>query len=124
MEAIATFDGGQVFAELQDSETGVRIGHATMDIRYHAGGNNPQTVTPNQQVTMMMEFQAIDSILPSGHGLKIILTDTGEDYLAPACGAACVVHILPSSSSMYIPEIIRNGSNIFQTYQNLDAANN
>ena len=124
LEAIASFDGGQVFAELQDIETGLRLGHATMDIRYHAGGNDPQTVTPNQQLTMMMEFQAIDALLPAGHGLKIVFTDTGEDYLAPACGAACVVHILPSSSTMYFPEIVRNGSNILHTYQNLDGVNN
>ena len=124
LEAIASFDGGQIFAELQDIETGLRLGHATMDIRYHAGGNDPQTVIPNQQLTMMMEFQAIDALLPAGHGLKIVLTDTGEDYLAPACGSACIVHILPSSSTMYVPEIVRNGSNILHTYQNLDAANN
>ena len=124
LEAIASFDGGQIFAELQDIETGLRLGHATMDIRYHAGGNDPQTVIPNQQLTMMMEFQAIDALLPAGHGLKIVLTDTGEDYLAPACGSACIIHILPSSSTMYVPEIVRNGSNILHTYQNLDAANN
>ena len=124
LEAIATFDGGQIFAELQDLETGLRLGHATMDIRYHAGGNDPQTVTPNQQLTMMMEFQAIDAILPAGHGMKIIFTDTGEDYLAPACGAACVIHIIPSMSTMSFPEIIRNGSNTLQTYQNIEAANN
>jgi len=72
----------------------------------------------------MMEFQAIDAILPAGHGMKIIFTDTGEDYLAPACGAACVIHIIPSMSTMSFPEIIRNGSNTLQTYQNIEAANN
>ena len=38
LDVTAAFDGGQVFAELQDAETGLRLGHATMDIRYHAGG--------------------------------------------------------------------------------------
>ena len=56
-----------------------------MDIRYHAGGNDPQTVIPNQQLTMMMEFQTADAILPAGHGLKIVFTDTGEDYLCMVC---------------------------------------
>ena len=46
LEAVATMDGGQIFAELRDSETGIRLGHATMDIRYHAGGYEPQTVLP------------------------------------------------------------------------------
>ena len=38
LTAVPSFDGGQVFMEMQDSVTGIRIGHATMDVRYHAGG--------------------------------------------------------------------------------------
>jgi predicted acyl esterase len=124
LEAVATMDGGQIFAELRDSETGIRLGHATMDIRYHAGGYEPQTVLPSQQVTMMMEFQAIDAILPAGHGINIVFTDTGEDYLAPACGPSCTVHILPSLSELQIPRIYRDSSDALITPQSLDAANN
>ena len=83
--------------------TGVRIGHATMDVRYHEGGSEPQTVTPGQEITMMMEFQAIDAIVPAGDGIRLIMTDTGEDYLAPACGNACIMHVLPSLSEITIP---------------------
>jgi len=124
LEAVATMDGGQIFAELRDSETGIRLGHATMDIRYHAGGYDPQTVLPSQQLTMMMEFQAIDALLPAGHGINIVFTDTGEDYLAPACGSSCTVHILPSLSEMLIPHINRDLTNVLVTPQSLDAANN
>jgi hypothetical protein len=124
LEVVATMDGGQIFAELRDSQTGLRIGHATMDIRYHAGGYEPQTVLPSQQLTMMMEFQAIDAILPAGHGIDIIFTETGEDYLAPACGTSCSIHILPSLSTLSMPHIYRNGSNILNTPQSLDAVNN
>ena len=97
LSAVPTFDGGQIFIEMQDAETGMRIGHATMDVRYHEGGYEPQTVIPGQQITMMMEFQGIDAILPAGHGLRFIFSEQGEDYLAPACGSTCTVHILPSS---------------------------
>ena len=124
LEAVATMDGGQIFAELRDSETGIRLGHATMDIRYHAGGYEPQTVLPSQQLTMMMEFQAIDALLPAGHGINIVFTDTGEDYLAPACGPSCTIHILPSLSEISIPHINRDSSNILITPQSPDAANN
>jgi hypothetical protein len=124
LEAVATMDGGQIFAELRDSETGIRLGHATMDIRYHAGGYDPQTVLPSQQLTMMMEFQAIDALLPAGHGINIVFTDTGEDYLAPACGPSCTVHILPSLSEMLIPHINRDLANVLVTPQSIDAANN
>lgn len=107
LQTVPTFDGGQVFIEMQDAETGLRLGHATMDIRYHAGGSEPQTVAPGQTVTMMMEFQAIDALLPAGHGLRLILSEQGEDYLAPACGPSCTVHVLPSSSILELPIIDR-----------------
>jgi len=109
--AVPTFDGGQIFVEMQDAQTGMRIGHATMDVRYHAGGSEPQTVTPGSGVTMLMEFQAIDAIIPAGNGLRFLLSDTGEDYLAPACGSACVLHVLPSMSTFEAPIIERDGSN-------------
>ena len=40
-----------------------------------------------KSVTMMMEFQGLDHLLPSGHGIKLVMTTSGKDYLAPACGA-------------------------------------
>jgi len=52
-----------------------------------------------------MEFQAIDAIIPAGDGIRLIMTDAGEDYLAPACGAACIMHVLPSLSEITIPLI-------------------
>ena len=124
LEAVATMDGGQIFAELRDSQTGIRLGHATMDIRYHAGGYEPQTVLPSEQVTMMMEFQAIDAILPAGHGINIVFTESGEDYLAPACGPSCTIHIIPSISQISIPHITSDSGTVLITPQNPDAANN
>ena len=110
LTTIPSFDGGQIFIEMQDLETGLRLGHATMDVRYHAGGSEPQTVIPGNEVMMMMEFQAIDALLPAGHGIRLILTDTGEDYLAPACGTACTLHVLPSLSELTFPIIDRTNS--------------
>ena len=117
LTVVANFDGGQVFIEMQDSETGLRLGHATMDVRYHAGGYSPQTVTPGETVVMMMEFQAIDAILPAGHGLTFVMTETGEDYLQPACSPSCFLHVLPSLSTFDAPIIERDGSNVLITPQ-------
>ena len=117
LDAIPTYDGGQIFVEMQDAETGMRIGHATMDIRYHEGGYDATTVIPGVQVTMMMEFQAIDAIIPAGHGIRLVMTETGEDYLAPACGNACIVHVLPSTSTFQLPIIHRDGSSVLITPQ-------
>mgnify|MGYP001314481762 FL=1 len=112
LSAVPTFDGGQVFILMEDMMTGTRIGHATMDVRYHEGGSEPQTVTPGQEVTMMMEFQAIDALVPAGHGVRLVMSDTGMDYLAPACGNACVLHVLPSLSEMGLPLIQRNETSV------------
>ncbi len=124
LDTIAFFDGGQIFAEMQDAVTGMRLGHATMDIRYHAGGSEPQTVLPNDRVMMLMEFQAIDAVIPPGHGIRLVLTDSGEDYLAPLCGNACPVHVLSSTSNMIIPVINADKSQMFITPQSSSAANN
>jgi len=119
LSAVPSFDGGQIFIEMQDAETGMRIGHATMDVRYYEGGYEPQTVIPGEQITMLMEFQGIDAILPAGHGLRFIFSDQGQDYLAPACGNACTVHILPSLSVFEAPLIDRDGSNVLITPQHV-----
>ena len=122
--AVPTFDGGQIFVEMQDAETGIRLGHATMDVRYHAGGYDAQTVIPGEAITMLMEFQAIDAILPAGHGLRFILSEQGEDYLAPACGTTCTVHVLPSLSVVELPLIERTEADVLLTPQSEEAANN
>jgi hypothetical protein len=122
LDVTASFDGGQIFAELQDAETGLRLGHATMDIRYHAGGYDPQTVFPGQNLVMLMEFQGMDVILPAGHGIKLVLTETGEDYLAPACGNSCPVSV--NGGTFSFPQIERDGSTVFVTPQSEEAANN
>ena len=124
LSVVPNFDGGQVFVEMQDSETGLRLGHATMDVRYHAGGYEAQTVTPGEVLVMLMEFQAIDAILPAGHGITYVMTETGEDYLQPACTPACFMHVLPSLSTAELPLIDRDPSNVLITPQGEDAANN
>jgi len=90
-----------------------------MDVRYYEGGYEPQTVVPGQEITMMMEFQAIDAIVNPGQGLRFILSDTGEDYLAPACGNACTVHVLTSLSELSLPLIERGAATILEVPVNI-----
>jgi predicted acyl esterase len=113
LDVTAAFNGGQIFAELQDATTGLRLGHATMDIRYHAGGYDPQTVFPGQSLVMYMEFQGLDVLLPAGHGIKLVLTETGEDYLAPACGISCPVTV--EGGTFSFPSIQRDDSTVLIT---------
>ena len=86
-----------------------------MDIRYHAGGSEPQTVFPGQEIVMLMEFQGIDALLPGGHGLRLVVTETGEDYLAPACGLSCSIHLMTdASSTLSLPLTLSDESRVFQ----------
>ncbi|MFL2941728.1 MAG: CocE/NonD family hydrolase [Candidatus Poseidoniales archaeon] len=86
LDVTASGDFGQVFATLYDDTENVRLGHATMDIRYNEGGEDPSgVVVSGQSVTMQMEFFAIDAFLPAGHELRIDLTGSGKDYLPPPC---------------------------------------
>jgi predicted acyl esterase len=76
--------GGQVFAQLRDvapDGTSLRLGHAVMDLRYAAGGDQAQPVTPMAPLTARLEFEAMDAVVPAGHHLQIMLQATGEDYL-------------------------------------------
>lgn len=84
VQVTPTGPGGQIFAELRDADSGLRLGHAIMDLRYHAGGDELQPVVPGQQITAKMQFQAMDVVVPAGHGLELYLAQTGEDYLPPA----------------------------------------
>ena len=63
-------NGGQVFATMFDDETGLRLGHATMDLRYRDGGYEANAVAPGQNYLMLMEFNPLDVILPAGHAIR------------------------------------------------------
>ena len=77
--------GGQIFATLYDNENDLRLGHATMDIRYRDGGYDAKPTSPFTSYTMLMEFNPLDVIVPAGHTLRIELTESGEDYLPSPC---------------------------------------
>ena len=61
-------------------------------------------------------------VLPAGHGVRLVLTETGEDYLAPACGVTCPITV--NGGTLSIPHLDRDGSNVLITPQGEDAANN
>jgi len=68
-----------------------------------------------------MEFQGIDHLLPAGNGFKLVMTTSGKDYLAPACGSVCPVHVhIIEESILSLPLIDRDGSNVLITAQRDD----
>ena len=98
---------GQVFATMFDDETGLRLGHATMDLRYRDGGYEANTVLPGQNYLMLMEFNPLDVMLPAGHAIRVELTESGEDYLPSPCALTGIGVSLDESSELGLPIIHR-----------------
>ena len=62
-------DGGQIFATMYDATENLRIGHATMDVRYRDGGYEANC-SPLTTYNMQMEFNPMDVIVPAGNEIK------------------------------------------------------
>lgn len=108
--------GGQIGATLYDAETGLRLGHAIMDLRYYQGGTEMQTVNPGMPIVPKMEFFAMDVVLPPGHGLLLELTPTVMDYLPSAVTDPILVDVT-DASTLIVPTVERDGSREFQPPQ-------
>ncbi len=104
--------GGQIFARLVDAETGLRLGHAIMDLRFAAGGNEMQPVAPGVPLVAKMEFEAMDVVLPAGHGLRLELRPTGEDYLQSVVTNPIVVDAT-AASVLKVPTVVRGEDAFF-----------
>ena len=95
--------GGQIYALLEDCDGAncIHIGHAIMDLRYHAGGADEQTWTPVfEEITALMEFFPMDVEVPAGHTIKLTLRSTGEDYLPSA--ASTLVTVVDAGSTLQL----------------------
>jgi len=80
-------NGGQLFVTMFDGTSGLRLGHATMDVRYRDGGYDAQPTLPMTNYRMLMEFNPMDVIVPKGHTIQLVVTESGEDYLPSPCAA-------------------------------------
>ena len=93
--------GGQIYALMEDCFEGtcIHIGHAIMDLRYHAGGSQEQSWTPIfEEITAVMEFFPMDVEIDEGHTIRLTLRSTGEDYLPSA--ASTIVTVVDSGSTL------------------------
>ncbi|DAC26638.1 MAG TPA: CocE/NonD family hydrolase [Candidatus Poseidoniales archaeon] len=95
--------GGQIYALMEDCYEGtcIHIGHAIMDLRYHAGGSQVQTWTPVfEEITAVMEFFPMDVEVEAGHSIKLTLRSTGEDYLPSS--ASTLVTVVDAGSTLQL----------------------
>ena len=95
--------GGQIYALMEDcyGDNCIHIGHAIMDLRYHAGGSEVQTWTPIfEDITAVMEFFPMDVEVLAGHTIRLTLVSSGEDYLPSA--ASSVVNVIDTGSTLQL----------------------
>jgi len=100
-----TCDGGQIFATMYAD--GLRLGHATMDVRYRDGGYDAKTTLPFQEYVMLMEFNPMDVRLDAGSQIEIRMTESGEDYLPSPCSLVGLNVNIDESSTLSLPLIDR-----------------
>jgi len=108
--------GGQLYAlleECDDSDNCIHIGHAIMDLRYHAGGDDIQSWTPVvETINAKMEFMPLDAEILEGHTLRLSLLSTGEDYL-PASTSSVVFVQEGESSTLQMDTFVPAGKIYF-----------
>tara|TARA_B100000683_G_C12506732_1_gene559338 strand:- start:1213 stop:3096 length:1884 start_codon:yes stop_codon:yes gene_type:complete len=110
--------GGQIYALLEDCDGAncIHIGHAIMDLRYHAGGDDEQTWTPVfEEITALMEFFPMDVEVAAGHTIKLTLRSTGEDYLPSA--ASTLVTVVDAGSTLQLDTFDPDTRDYYQTVQ-------
>ncbi len=88
-----TTPAGQVYALLTDGK-GLHLGHGIMNLRYADSPRSGTTpVVPLQPMAIRIEFEPMDAVVPAGTTLQIILSETGEDYVAPDMGGILQVDL-------------------------------
>jgi predicted acyl esterase len=107
--------GGSLYALMEDcsEDECIHIGHAIMDLRYYAGGNEYHAITPGITINAKMEFFAMDVLIPEGHHIRLSLRDTGEDYLPPSTAAPVQIEI-NDNSILRLHEININNKIFFE----------
>jgi hypothetical protein len=108
-----TATSGHLFVEMVQTSTGMHLGHAVMDLRFHAGGKNGQVLIPGQTVTANMEFFAMDVVIPAGDGIQLKISQTGEDYVPSPVSTQPVTIALDESSALSLTVLNRECSDLF-----------
>ena len=107
--------GGQLYALLEscNDTSCLHVGHAIMDLRYHAGGDDIQTwAAPIQTITALMEFMPLDADVQAGDILRLTLSSTGMDYL-PASTSSVVNVIEGEGSTLQLDVVDLNERRLF-----------
>jgi len=104
---------GHLFVEMVRTSDEMHLGHAVMDLRFHAGGKDGQTLTPGSTVLAKMEFFGMDVVVPAGDGITLLITQTGEDYVPSPVSTQAVTVSLDSASILALSSVNRTCSDLF-----------
>ena len=108
-----TTNTGHIFIEMTD-DAGIHLGHAVMDIRFHAGGRDGVVaITPFSTVVAQMEFMPMDIFLGAGESIHFTVAQTGEDYV-PSPAAAGDYSINWAATTLTLPLVQRTCDDLFQ----------
>lgn len=70
------------------------VGHAQMNLHYHAGGEEPTPLAPGMRYTAQIEFEPLELRIPAGHRLVLWLFQYHyEDRQDSAARAAVTLHL-------------------------------
>ena len=109
----STLNGAHGYLEMRD-DNGMRLGHAVMDYRFHAGGRDGQlTLIPYVEVTGYMEFMPMDVFLSAGESITIVMTQTGQDYV-PSSSSVGGYSIDWDESTLTLPIVKRTCDELFK----------
>ena len=104
---------GHLFVEMVQASDGMHLGHAVMDLRFHEGGKDGQTLTPGSTVIAKMEFFGMDVVVPAGDGIQLLVSQTGEDYIPSPVSTQAVTISLDSDSILGISTVDRTCDDLF-----------
>jgi len=104
---------GHLFVEMVQASDGMHLGHAVMDLRFHEGGKDGQTLTPGSTVLAKMEFFGMDVVVPAGDGIQLLISQTGEDYIPSPVSIQAVTISLGSDSVLGISTVDRTCDDLF-----------
>ena len=105
--------GGHLFVEMIQSSTGMHLGHAVMDLRFHEGGKEGGPLAPGSTVLAKMEFFGMDVVVPEGDGIQLIITQTGEDYIPSPSSVMPVSLSLGPQSVLTLHTVERTCTDLF-----------
>ena len=108
-----TSNGAHGYIQMND-QTGMHLGHAVMDFRFHDGGRDGQeALVPFATVTGKMEFMPMDIFLEAGESLSFVMEQTGYDYV-PSPVSAGSYSIDWTQAVLTLPLVERSCTDLFQ----------